>query len=531
MNLTTPNNNTSTPAYIPPTSTPTVAAPTLPTSQIQFDANNNVIPNSTYTPQTTSPIIAAAISSTPPTITPDVIGTQPVKVPSTPTSQTPIVPPPTTPIDPKTGAPYPVDANGNLVMPTVDTPSAYDTALNKISGLNDQMATKGQVGNDLYNQLGIDQKTRDSIQAYNDYNYAKTDVANRIEALRTQEGGLTGSRQTEINALQAQSDAHLTNLAYQSAVATGNLSAAQNILSQKLDMQFKPVQDQIDNLSKFAELNQNNLSDAQKAAIQLKATQLQNNTDLLKSAMTTAHQFAQQQGITDINTLNAIDSAKSPAEAYAAVNMSPNGSPLTQGTGIASLSQQAQQYVDASGDGTPFVSEDRLSNLTPYQKQQLSADYAKAGIRVLQPGEVSALNTIDQASADLGLFEANANKLLSPGTLGRIKGLTTNQLAQWTQTNPEWRQFQTLRAGLIKSVQGIAAGAPGLRVTGAELSNAADALPNSADNLQSAQQAVQTFRDLLSVNKNILLRTSTNNNTTGNLSPVTTKVGVINPNF
>ncbi len=117
-----------------------------------------------------------------------------------------------------------------------------------------------------------------------------------------------------------------------------------------------------------------------------------------------------------------------------------------------------------------------------------------------------------------------------------MKGLTTNQLAQYFQTNTEWRQFQTLRAGLIKSVQGVAAGAPGLRVTGAELSNAADALPNSKDNLESSKTAVDTFRNLLDVNRNVLLRGSAPGNDStsaggGNLPTVKTKAGEINPNF
>ena len=179
------------------------------------------------------------------------------------------------------------------------------------------------------------------------------------------------------------------------------------------------------------------------------------------------------------------------------------------------IDQSNQQYIDHSSDGVAYVDQGRLQNMTPYQKQVASQQFANAGIRVMDSNDVQALATIDSAKQNLALFSKAADNLLSSGLMGRIAGFTTNQLAQLAQINPEWRQFQTLRSGLIKAVQGVAAGAPGLRVTGAELGAAADSLPNSADNAESAAQSIKTFSDLLNVNRNVLLRGSAPSNSQG----------------
>lgn len=432
------------------------------------------------------------------------------------------------------------DQNGNysLPLPTDQTsqPDVNSGIKSLLSSLNDQIGTKSTVQNSLNSQFGVDTKQQAYIDAYNQYNQKKLAYQQQIESLYNQPGVTREQAQQQVGELQRSANADLANLGIIAQSAQGNYQGALDIVDRKLKAEFDPIQQQIDNYNHFIENNYHTLTDRQITQLQNQKYQLENNMQSLREAKLSAHQFALAQGINDPRVLNSIDNAQTLTDVYTAVGGNAQGLP-SGGTGISGgltgLSQTAQQYVDQSSDGIPYVSQSRLDNLTPYQKQILSAEYAKAGVRILQPTEVSTLGTIDEAKTNLQLFSQAANSLLSSGILGRIKGFSTNYAAQILQNNPEWRQFQTLRAGLIKSVQGVAAGAPGLRVTGAELANAADALPNSTDNLESAQQAIKTFNDLLDVNRNVLLRgsVSTSTGSTSNYSLIQTKVGSINPNF
>lgn len=425
---------------------------------------------------------------------------------------------------------YTKDANGNLVADPVknDRNAIMDRLLQDTA----KAGTKGDATNALNSQYGVDNKQQAYIDAYNQYNQKKVSYAQQENNfLNTNQGLGQTSMNQQLSSIQRNNNADLANLAVISTAAQGNYTAAMDIVKRKIDAEFDPVQKEIDNLSQFIQTNNDNLTKSDTISLENQRFQLQNNLELLKSAKTSAHQFALNQGINDPSVLARIDASTSPAQAYGAVGMSGDSSTSQSGQGNeSSLSQTSRQYVDHSSDGVAYVDRNRLDNMTPYQKQIASAEYAKAGIRVLDSADVQALGTIDGAKQDLALFSSAADKLLSSGLMGRIKGYTTNQLAQLTQNNPEWRQFQTLRTGLIKSVQGVASGAPGLRVTGAELSNAAEALPNSFDNKESAQQAISTFTKLLDVNRNVLLRGSAPQSGQGT-GVVQTKAGAINTDW
>ncbi len=529
------NNNiggVSTPAYLSTSST------TAPSTTVNTPVGATIVPGVTTTssqynqalPVTTpqvTPTIKPSLNPTPITATPNAtsIGTTtPVALPTPPVDTS------NTKVAGYTAAnmnQYSQEQNTNQALGAyqniqnnqnnnTDTNLANDLATRygiDPQALLSKLSTQGQVNADLNNQYDVSGKTQAAQDAYNNYNAASLALNQQIEQIYHTPGITQAVAQAQVQELQRAGNANLANLAVINQAAQGNMQTAMNIVQMKLDAQFKPIQNQIDALGKFVQLNNADLTDSQKTQLENQRFVMQNNLQQITAAKQSGSQTLLQNGAYTQEVANQLDNAQTPTEVNQIIQNalnggtgnSSNGQTSGQG-GVQQLSQTAQNYVDYAADGTPYVSQDRLNNMTAYQKQQVSSEYANAKIRVLQPGEVSALGTIDQASADLSLFENTANKLLSSGTLGRIQGLTTNQLAQFTQTNPEWRQFQTLRAGLIKSVQGIAAGAPGLRVTGAELANAADALPNSTDNLESAQQAVQTFRDLLNVNKNILLR-------------------------
>lgn len=438
------------------------------------------------------------------------------------------------PVQPNDPANAPTDTNTGIG----GTGNTRDSLLAKYLGLQNDIGGQAQVRNDLNTTLGVDKKQQNYIDSFNQYQSKKVSYDQQVERIYN-EPGITREQATQqVGEISRRNNADLANMAVITQAAQGNYQAALDIVDRKIKAEFDPIQQQIDNLGKFLETNNADLTSSEKVALENTRFQLQTNMTNLISAKQNAHQFALQQGIQDPRVLQAIDNAQTPADVYTAVGGDANGLPgqNTQNGNEANLSQGAQRYVDHSSDGVPYVDQGRLQNMTPYQKQIASQEYAKAGIRVLDSNDVQALGTIDGAKQDLNLFSQTANKLLSSGILGRVKGYTTNVAAQILQTDPAWRQFQTLRSGIIKSIQGIASGAPGLRVTGAELAAGAEALPNSTDNLESAQTAVETFKKLLDVNRNVLLRgnatQATNTTNTGGGTGITNSKGkVISASF
>jgi len=423
--------------------------------------------------------------------------------------------------------------NGNLIPDT--SGNANNSLLSQYQGLNNQLGTETQTRNDLNSQFGVDNKQQNYIDAFNQYNSKKVSYDQQIEKLYNQPGVTREQADQQVKEISRENNADLANLAVVTQAAQGNYTTALDIVQRKMDAQFQPVQAQIDNLKSITESPNSNLTASQKSQIDANMFALQNNLTNTKNALSTGSQTLIQNGLYTADIGKQLDAAQTPEQVNSIISNAMTGAGLadpyaaatTGQPSEANLSTNASKYVDHSSDGIPYVDQGRLSNMTDVMRNQVSKEYANAGVRVLDSADVQALGTIDGAKQDLNLFSQAADKLLSPGLLGRIKGLTTNQLAQFTQTNPDWRQFQTLRSGIIKSIQGIASGAPGLRVTGGELTAGAEALPNSADNLESAQKAVDTFKKLLDNNRNILLRGNASQATSGN-APGSTGAGVTN---
>lgn len=395
----------------------------------------------------------------------------------------------------------------------------------------------GSVASNLYNQSLYSPEEQQALQQYNDTQsrIIQTQLAARRQLQALQENGALTKEQAQgfLTEAQRRSDAQLADLAAHQSGNTlslqtlgmlrqNNIGALQNLASLIKPTEISPGSSLI---TPFGQVvgQATGASPAQVAATaqQLEQSAIQSGNIATNPDGTINHNFYLSQAQQYYQTGNYGQGGGTGQFQNTGQQTGTTQQPQTQ------IAPAYQAYVDQSVDGIPFVSEDRLNNLTPFQKQEAARQYAAAGVRVLTTGETQALNSIDDATANVNLFEQAANKLLSPGLLGRIQGFTTNQFKQFTQSDPDWRQFQTLRAGLIKSVQGIAAGAPGLRVTGAELQNAAEALPNSFDNLESAQTAINTFKSLLNINKNILFRNGQTASQPSGQNIIQTKVGAI----
>jgi phage baseplate assembly protein gpV len=170
-----------------------------------------------------------------------------------------------------------------------------------------------------------------------------------------------------------------------------------------------------------------------------------------------------------------------------------------QGAGSAtgSLPPLVQKYAESLSTvpGSQYINADRIPKA---QEDAIKIQAAGSKIPVLTGAEVSGLKSIDVIFQNLADLSTLSSQLLDSGLMGRIKGLTGNQLAAMMQTDPRFANFQQARDTAIKTVQALAGGAgSGLRLNVGEIDTAANSLPNITDNLEYATEKINGLKRLL----------------------------------
>lgn len=277
------------------------------------------------------------------------IGTQPVKVPpATSTISTPGSFNVTAPQGTTTGT----DGTATVPPPATDTTAAPETAMQKMLkqlGLSiDALGGKAAATQKLQEEQQLAEKTMQATQDYNAYNKAKLEQAQTIERMKTENpNGLFGGAQDQmINEYTARSNANLANLAVMAQSSQGLLTAAQQTIKDKIDAQFQPIQDNIDNLSKFYQLNQNDLTDSEKMQLQAKITEKADESKAVRETADKLHQAVIENG-GGAAILGALDKV---TQDYAAGK-------LTAAEAQGAYYKAAGQYGSTSkpGDGVPTV--------------------------------------------------------------------------------------------------------------------------------------------------------------------------------
>lgn len=215
---------------------------------------------------------------------------------------TPLNIPTTTPIaygTPNVTAPLGTTTDTNTGSATIPPPtsegtktnSTFSEAMKKFLGLGDTLATKGEVTKQLQDEQQLALKTEQATKDYNTYTQAKLEQAQTLEKMRTTNpnGLFGGGSEIQINDYTQRSNANLANLAVIAQSSQGLLSAAEKTIKDKLDAQFQPINDQIDYLTKFIQLNNNDLSESEKFDLQQKAEEKKANLALVQGAADDIH--------------------------------------------------------------------------------------------------------------------------------------------------------------------------------------------------------------------------------------------------
>lgn len=309
----------------------TASAQTTPTSTGSlYNASTGIM--ATPTASTTSAQTSAALAQgfKPATAIPvDGLGTQnkPITLPPAPTPT-----PSTTSVPPPQGSTVGTNGMVNATPPQTSNPSDMRSYINNLlMGDVTALGQEGTAKTTLEDQYNVYGKSNQAVADYNSYLQAKTDQTNTIAQMRQQSGGLTGGVDSAVLKYQQQSDAHISNLAIQANISQGLLDAANKAVTDKLDAQFSPIKDQVSVLNALSTSINNDMTDSEKTAATLKATQMQKEGDAVQGAASDIHQ--------------ALLTAGAPASAYDAVDK------ITQSyiNGDITASQaQSQMYAAAS---------------------------------------------------------------------------------------------------------------------------------------------------------------------------------------
>ena len=164
------------------------------------------------------------------------------------------------------------------------------------------------------------------------------------------------------------------------------------------------------------------------------------------------------------------------------------GGNIAQQTYSAVLSRGVNPAIASAGTAMP-VTGDLFIDGSKIQDSQLrdlaSRQSGTTGVPYIPADAVPSIKDADLAMGQMQQMFAMADKMLTPGMFGRIKGLTGNKLEAVLQTDPEWGKFAQVRLNAINYLKSMAQGG-GFRTNDAEIQNAIASLVEMADNKETA---------------------------------------------
>lgn len=246
------------------------------------------------------------------------------------------------------------------------------------STLKDLEAALGQAGQvtartqQLESQAGIPQLDSRLNELYGlDAGYVadlSSIASQQLQGTASQQGTATSEvgrrvdlKDLNYNAVIAQQNVNIKRATNNAVIASvqGQLANAQQNVQRALELEFKPLEAKIDYLKEFARINAGRLSDKENAQLQYQITQreqayqegVQNKKDIYAVMLEAAKNGA------DTQTLAAIQSAMTPAEAIAAANASLQAKPTldfingTQYQPAGYFNSQTGEFTRTGGGG------------------------------------------------------------------------------------------------------------------------------------------------------------------------------------
>lgn len=473
------------------------------------------------------------------------------------------------------GLPEVNDANnGGSNGGTTDTSASSDTSstgglsagLTKIASylgidiptLFSKLANKGTETQNIEDQEGIDTKTQQATDAANAYTAAKTALDQQVTALYGRPG--VSREQSDADAAEVNriGNANLANLAIVSNAASNNLTAAQSLVTQKVNNEFQPLQDDLTYLQDFYTMNQNDLSDSEKLALTNKYNTDNQNAQDLKTAYTTTLTNATnnltaalKNGSIDAGTMSnalaAIDTAwRAPgataatiaaaAGAYGAdasvaldneykqaqiaktysdikaaqTSGSPTVALVNDAGNTVSVPTDVAPYYNVASNGVEYVDASTLQG-TATEKTKIINDAQAAGYQIItNKNEAADLTNIKDANSNLNTISTIVAGIGQPNWLSRtLGGLGLTSLETMTQSDPQKAAagaLQSVGLDILKAISGI----QGFRGNATAIQQVTDHLPKITDTVDTINQKVAYIQQLINNRENAIVGTPQN---------------------
>lgn len=481
------------------------------------------IPQNYNTPNPTPTTQVAGSTASVPPASPDVSQYLPLFTGSTGTLAQNGVTAPSS-INPISFNPSPVNTVGSNLLSnasTSDATTAYNSALSNFQSGNSTATPTDQYMNQVYSQSQYTPQETAALQQYADVtnriNQTTLSERRQIQQLK-EDGSLTTDQANSFSQeSQRRSDQQLADLAVQQQGASlslgvlgqirgNNLQALQNISPFYNPQQIAPgstlgnAQGQTFNQGNGAS-QQTILSSAmQLAQADQAAGTAQYNPDgslNLQHYVQVAQSFygGQSQGANAF-AQGGQSQGGQVNPSYGAQGSQPQYS--AQPGAVASPYQYAlnaglQPTVAGAVTQSPVTGDYYISGskLPAGQENAANVQGGKTGISFVPAANVPNIQQLDTAIGQMQQLSQLAPQYLSSGLLGRIKGLTTNQLQSFLQTDPGWAKFNAVRLQAIDYLKGLAQGG-GFRTTQSEIDTAANSILDISDNIESAQAKMDT---------------------------------------
>jgi hypothetical protein len=279
-----------------------------------------------------------------------------------------------------------LDANGFAVMTPVNNAptkekSFYDKAMEMLNSDITTLGTKSTVTEDLQKEQQLQAKRDMATASYNTYNKEQTlfnqQLANMQNAEANTVGAVGGGFSSSIQKFDREGRARLANLSIQANMDANNLTAAQQNIKDKLDAQFQPVQDRIDNIGKYIQLNNADLTDKEKFDLTNIQNTKQKEKDNLTKIATDLHQAVLDNG----NPPGVLESLDKVTKRY--------------DSGVITANQAQAEYFNAAGKYGGDMT------------RKLDIDYKQAQIDKLK---MDATSGADMTPGQATMFNGIVNK-------------------------------------------------------------------------------------------------------------------------
>jgi len=185
----------------------------------------------------------------------------------------------------------PQPENKTITTPEEDNRSFIQKLFKKKMDILD---TQPEVTKQIQEEEQTKQKRESSISSYNAYNKANVEFNQQLQAMQNAAantvGGVGGGYSSTIQKFEQEGRAKLANMAIQANMDQNNYQGALQNVKEKLDAQFKPVQDSIDNIVKFSQINANDLTDKEKFQLQSQVDQKKTELSNINKTVESLHE-------------------------------------------------------------------------------------------------------------------------------------------------------------------------------------------------------------------------------------------------